>query len=140
MKAALVLLLSLVLICPGSDGSWAGTETEKAALTGATAWLGLIDDGRFSDSWKEASSYFRNALSEQNWAASLEAVRKPLGRLLTRRIVKSQEANSLPGAPDGRYVVMSFNTAFEHKKSAVETVTFMCDNDGAWRAAGYFIR
>lgn len=140
MRKARILLMSVLLVGFGSTLLWADTENEKTVLTGAAAWLGLIDNGQYSESWKEASSYFQNAVPEQRWAASLEVVRKPLGRLISRRIVKSQEANSLPGAPDGRYVVMSFSTEFEHKKSAVETVTFMLDEDGAWRAAGYFIR
>jgi ribosomal protein S17E len=55
-------------------------------------------------------------------------------------MLKSQESSSLPGAPDGKYVVMSFKTSFEHKKSAVETVTFMLDKNGKWSAAGYFIK
>lgn len=40
----------------------------------------------------------------------------------------------------GDYVVLSFKMVFEHKKSAIETVTFMLDHDGKWRAAGYFIK
>jgi hypothetical protein len=38
--------------------------------------------------------------------------------------LKSAEyKTSLPGAPDGEYVVLIFNTVFENKKAAVETVT-----------------
>ena len=47
---------------------------------------------------------------------------------------------SLPGAPDGEYVVMEFTTAFTNKKSAIETITPMLDEDGQWRVAGYYIR
>jgi hypothetical protein len=47
---------------------------------------------------------------------------------------------SLPGAPDGEYVVIQYDTGFEHKQSAVETVTPMLDKDGKWRVSGYFIR
>lgn len=46
----------------------------------------------------------------------------------------------LSGAPDGRYVVIQYETAFERKKSAVETITPMVDPDGAWRVSGYYIR
>jgi hypothetical protein len=46
----------------------------------------------------------------------------------------------LPGAPDGEYVVFQFDTQFEHKRAAVETVTPMRDPDGSWRVSGYFIR
>jgi hypothetical protein len=46
---------------------------------------------------------------------------------------------SLPGAPDGEYVVMQFNTSYTQKKSAVETVTMVLDKDGKWHVAGFFI-
>ncbi len=48
--------------------------------------------------------------------------------------------SSLPGAPDGNYVVIQFKTTFEHKAQAVETVTPMLENDGVWRVTGYFIK
>jgi hypothetical protein len=47
---------------------------------------------------------------------------------------------TMPGAPDGEYVVIQYQTTFEHKNSAVETVTPMLDNDGQWRVSGYYIR
>ncbi len=132
---AAVLWVSLV-----SADTFAMPDTERAAVSAAQNWLRLIDDGNFGSSWNGASTYFRGAISEQNWAASLAGVRKPLGKVISRRIAKTQSSNSLPGAPDGKYVVMSFKTVFEHKKAALETVTFMLDNDNTWKAAGYFIK
>jgi len=35
---------------------------------------------------------------------------------------------------------MQFATRFEHKQTAVETVTFMQEKDGQWKAAGYYIK
>ena len=37
-------------------------------------------------------------------------------------------------------VLIQFDTGFENKRAAVETVTPMMDDDGIWRVAGYFIR
>jgi len=37
-------------------------------------------------------------------------------------------------------VVMQFDTSFSNKKSAVETVTFVQEKDGKWKAAGYYIK
>ena len=131
--------MSILLICLNTNLLWANAECDKA-VSAATSWLSLIDSGIYSGSWKVASTYFKGAVSEQSWVASLMAVRKPLGKLKSRNMLKTQEATTLPGAPDGKYVVMSFETAFEHKKSAIETVTFMADKDGKWCAAGYFIK
>ena len=140
MRAISFVLMTMLLTCFGFSPLFAESETEKTAVTAAQAWLSLIDSGNYSGSWNEASEYFRGAVTEQSWSASMEGFRKPLGKLVSRKIVKAQESSSLPGAPDGRYVVMSFKTAFKQKKSAIETVTFMFENDGRWRAAGYFIK
>ncbi len=51
-----------------------------------------------------------------------------------------QYATSLPGAPDGQYVVIQYKTAFENKKAGVETITPMLDKDKKWRVSGYFIK
>ena len=136
---SLVLMIGL-LVCFATGQSRAGSEAEKTAVSAAQAWLALIDSGNYSLSWKEASAYFRGAVTEKSWGASMEGFRQPLGKLISRKIVKTQEAASLPGAPDGRYVVMSFETSFQKKRFATETVTLMLDNDQKWRAAGYFIK
>jgi hypothetical protein len=62
-----------------------------------------------------------------------------LGKLVSRAVISAQTTTNLPGAPDGQYVVMQFNTSFTNKQSAVETVTFMLEKDGKWKAAGYYI-
>jgi hypothetical protein len=46
----------------------------------------------------------------------------------------------MPGAPDGEYYVIQYDTSFEKKKSAVETITPMVDKEGKWRVSGYYIR
>ena len=109
-------------------------------ISEAQAWLSQIDNGDYVNSWNESSTLFRGAINKQDWSTSLAAVRKPLGKLIGRKVAKTEESNSLPGVPDGRYIVMHFNTSFEQKKSTLETVTFTLDVDKKWRAAGYFIK
>ncbi len=140
MRVRHAILMSILLTCFCFNLVWAASETEKAAFSAADVWLSLIDSGDYSGSWKEASSYFQGAVSEQRWVASLDAVRKPLGKMVSRKGVKTQESSSLPGVPDGRYVVISYRTAFEQKESSIETVTLTLDKDGKWRATGYFIK
>ena len=140
MRRICLITIVVLLICSGFGQVWAQSEREKAVVSAAQAWLSLIDSGDYAGSWKEASTYFRGAVTEQTWVASLEGVRKPLGDVISRKVVRTQQSKTLPGAPDGRYVVMSFKTGFVQKRSAVETVTFMLDNDKQWRAAGYYIK
>jgi hypothetical protein len=132
--------VALVASFASGCGKKAGPGAEKAATSAAQTWLAAIDQGDYAQSWQEASAFFRGAVTEDKWKASLETVRKPLGKLTSRKVKKAQSATSLLGAPDGQYVVVQFDTVFANKPSATETVTFMLEKDGQWRAAGYFIK
>jgi hypothetical protein len=68
------------------------------------------------------------------------AFRKPLGKTLSRKITSAKYTTTLPGAPDGEYVVIQYQTSFKNKLSAVETVTPMLDKNGDWRVSGYYIK
>ena len=63
-----------------------------------------------------------------------------MGKVILRKLDSQKYMTSLPGAPDGEYVVIQYKTKFENKKSAVETITPMLDNDGKWRVSGYYIK
>ena len=96
MRIKSVILLTMLFVCFGFSQLWAGAETEKNAVSAAWTWLSMIDDGNYSGSWNEASAYFRGAVTEQNWAASLDGVRKPLSKPISQKIVKAQESHALP--------------------------------------------
>ncbi len=127
---------------PASTNSIAPDLKNNTGATDAAAqkWLALIDAGNYSESWKEASAIVQGAATEQSFANSMNTFRKPLGDLVSRKLKSAQPMTELPGAPDGQYVLMQFETSFAQKKSAVETVTFMLEKDGQWRAAGYYIK
>ena len=112
----------------------------KDALPSAESWLALVDEGKYADSWNEAAGYFKGAVREEKWQETLQAVRWPLGKVISRELKTKSYHTSLPGAPDGEYVVIQFDTSFENKESAVETVTPMMDKDGKWRVSGYLIK
>jgi len=115
-------------------------EAEKAAVAAADAWLKLVDVGQYDKSWQEAAEFFRNAVSKEDWQKSMEPFRKPLGALVSRTLKSTLYTTTAPGAPDGQYVIIQYDSSFQNKKSAVETVTPMLDKDGKWRVSGYFIK
>jgi hypothetical protein len=129
--STLVLALLAPSICLADDKS--------AAIEAANAWLALVDSGRHAESWDDAASLFRHALTREQWVQAVGAVRGPLGRVVSRSVRGAQYAESLPGAPDGRYVIIQYDVVYEHKRSAIETVTPM-DDGGRWRVSGYFIK
>jgi hypothetical protein len=113
---------------------------EKATPEAAGAWLRLVDAGEYAESWKQASSLFRKQVTAEQWKAAVESARGPLGKVLSRRLRSAEYRKTLPGAPDGDYVVIQYDTSFEKKKSGIETVTPMKDGDGVWRVSSYYIK
>ena len=115
-------------------------KPERVAQQAAEAWLALIDSGTYGESWQQSASLFKAAVTQSQWEAAMRASREPLGKVVSRKLLSAAYTQSLPGAPDGEYVVIQYETRFEHKQSAVETVTPMLDKDGKWRVSGYFIK
>ncbi len=64
----------------------------------------------------------------------------PIGKPVSRHLKSTRYAEELPGAPDGEYVVIEYETSFEKKRNGVETITSMKDSDERWRVAGYFVK
>ena len=116
------------------------SDKEKAAIASAEKWLIIVDKGKYVESWNESSEYFKQAVTRKQWEQAVKSVRQPLGKLISRKVKSATYTSSLPGAPDGQYVVIQFNTSFENKKSGIETVTPMIDKDGIWRVSGYYIK
>jgi hypothetical protein len=112
---------------------------KSAAQKSAVQWLALVDAGEYADSWKTAAGYFQTAITQDQWGHTIAGVRGPLGDLVSRKLKSANYTKSLPGPPDGEYVVLRFDTSFANKEAAVETVTPRLDVDGTWKVSGYFI-
>ena len=72
---------------------------EDLAEKGALAWLALTDSGSYEESWKEAASLFRGAVSSEDWGKAMTGARKPLGRVLSRKVKSRTYRESLPALP-----------------------------------------
>lgn len=115
-------------------------EKNEAAVHSAKEWLALIDGGKYMEGWENGAEYLKGAVTGEQFVSSIQGARKPLGKVVSREVKSSQFMTELPGAPDGKYVVIQFETSFENKNSATETVTPMKDTDGEWRVCGYYIK
>jgi hypothetical protein len=133
-------LLMFTLLTVLSSAAQTNTKPEQLAQRSAEVWLDLVDSGKYAESWQEASSLFKAAIGKDDWQNKLRTTRDPFGKMLSRKLKSATYKTTAPGAPDGEYVVIQYDSSFEHKRSAVETVTPMLDKDGKWRVAGYFIK
>jgi hypothetical protein len=120
-------------------------EFDETTMTGdasaaADAWLRHLDAGDDEATWRDTASLFRRMVSLEQWRESLGKVTATLGRPLERELRDSEHLSTMPGAPDGHYVVLQYDARFDRKQEAVETVVAMLDDDGEWRVGGYFVR
>lgn len=136
----ILCLVIFGLMLSGGTAIAGDPAKETAALSAAEKWLATVDAGNYAASWSDAAEYFRNAVKPEQWEQAVQAARKPLGKPVSRKVQTKVYKTSLPGAPDGEYVVIQFETSFEHKKAGIETVTPMMDKDGKWRVSGYYIK
>jgi hypothetical protein len=141
LQKSIICLLPAIFILAGlSCQSQSEPYSEDTATQSATSWLKLIDSGNYHESWKTASDTFKTQISVDDWVNTALAARSPLGDVISRKLTSQTNKTSLPGAPDGEYVVIEFRTEFRSKKAATELITPMLDNDGQWRVSGYYIR
>ena len=141
IRNALAVIAVFFLFCVGTAApAWSQDDKAAAGLEASDAWILLVDQEDYAKSWENAAEYFKNAVDQAKWEQTLNSVRKPLGAMQTRELIKTAYSKTMPGAPDGEYVVVQYQTSFENKESAVETVIQMLDKDGSWRVAGYYIK
>jgi hypothetical protein len=131
-------MLSIVLALALTSASEQKTAEPLPEVTAATRWVKLIDAARWEDSWDAAGALFKSRITSPHWASTIEGVREPFGAVSSRSLTDITKASSLPGAPDGQYEILKFQTSFAHKKDAIETVVLAHEASG-WKVDGYFI-
>jgi hypothetical protein len=136
LAAALVAAAARLSTALGADDD---VDTIPA-LDAAQAWLAEVDGGAYAKSWDDAAALFQGAMPKEKWEKSLVAVRSPLGAVVARKLRSVSYRKEVPGGPAGDYVVLDYETRFENRPVAVETVTPMREKDGRWRVAGYYVR
>lgn len=133
-------LIIIILLLPTFIFSQNKKE-EKKAVKSAINWLTQIDNNNYMNSWDNADKYFQNQIQKDRWSAALTASRLPLGKLISKRKLESSEYKTeLPGVPDGKYYIFSFDVSYENKNRALETVTLVYDSEGKWKVIGFFIK
>jgi hypothetical protein len=133
----------LVVLALAVAGLWASTvasKPEQAAQAAAEKWLVLVDDGKFAESWESMAPGFKDEVSQRKWKSIIADIRKPLGKLVARKLKSAEFSKELPGAPEGEYVLLKFETSFENKPAASETVTPVLGQDLIWRVTGYSVK
>ena len=142
MLKTLLFLSSFFLLISISSAQIAVSDSAKmdSATISAEYWLKLIDEEKYEDSWDQTSSFFKSKVTKDQWVGTISGLKSSLGKTISRKLLEARFTTSLPGVSKGEYVVILFQTSFEKKENAIETITPMKDTDNSWRVSGYFIK
>jgi hypothetical protein len=131
----LILIVTLAAIASTRAGAAAPSGEEASAI--GQKWLALLDDQKYEESWTAAGSMFRNEVKHDQWLASLERFRLPLGPMVSRTASRVDLAKTLPAAPDGDYAIIHYKTVLQNK-TITERLTLAME-DGKWQVYAYAI-
>ena len=131
----LVFGLVLTTLCLTALADSASTDDARLA---AMAFLSLVDQREYDESYLAASAVLRKEVSQQDWVAHISNLRAPLGPLDERMLSASEPQESLPEAPPGEYIIFTFDSSFENNKYITEVVAVAKGSDGVWRIIGYY--
>jgi hypothetical protein len=134
--AGTLLALAIFTVLPAG----ADSADETAALAAAKKWLAIMDSGRFGSGYDDASTVIKTAFTRKKFEELINTTRGQLGTVRSRVLRSKKYSTSIPGGPDGQYVVIQFDTRFEKKPSAIETITPAKEKNGAWKVSGYYIK
>ena len=134
MKAFRAIAVFAFLLSQGFSTSADDAAASAPAQAAAEGWLALTDTGKYGESWDEAASLIKAGVSKPDWEKTLKGARSPFGAVKARKVKSATFTRNPPGAPDGDYVGIQFESQFENR-AAIETVTSMHEKDGTWRSS-----
>ena len=136
-RRVILAALAALFVCGSAR---AAESPEDLAQKAAESWLKRVDAGQYAESWDAAAPVFKGAVTKEQWKQAAGAARTPLGAFVSRTLKSRQLTHTLPGAPDGFYVVIQYDAVFKNKAAAVETVTAVRADGTIWKVVGYFVR
>jgi hypothetical protein len=118
-----------------SGVAYSNEEEAKAGSLVAQQWLEMADSGKYKQCWSSAHPFFQAMNSEDKWVKNMRKTRNKLGVVIERTLSTSKYMTKLPtpGAPEGEYVISTFDTTFKKKGRKLEVVIVAKTDDGLWQ-------
>lgn len=112
----------------------------SAGTLAAEDFLQLVDSEKYEQSWEKSSVLMRDRIFLEVWNQQIPAMRGKVGLLNSREQADASMSDWAEGAPDGKYLTLTYTSSFEKQASAIETIILVLEDDARWRVAGYFIK
>jgi len=133
-RGALLFLSFVLAAACGVEQKQSGLPPgAQATIDSITSDLARAD---YEKIYADAADEWRRTARADESRASLERIRNALGGVLSRAQLSAQERGA-SGAPEGRTLVVGYNTKFE-RADAIETFTLV-EREGRWLLARYAV-
>jgi hypothetical protein len=133
------LLLAAVPALAQAPGPGAPTAMTPSPDDRARQWLTLLDDGNYTDAYKQISAGARGKISGDAWSKKMTAMRTPLGAMSSRTLKEVKLGKLRQGMRDGQTASVRYDAAFARNATAIETIDLVSEN-GSWTVADYAVK
>jgi hypothetical protein len=105
----------------------------------AKSFLALIDAVKYDESWDAAAPTLKGLVKQGMWTQIQAANHRRFGTLSSRRFESAEATTTIPGSPDGQYVVVKYRSTYGSKRAS-ETVTVTHTDEGQWKVLQYELK
>lgn len=116
-------------------------DTEKVAQTEpvAEAFLQLLDQGKYAESWQSAAKLMQDKITQKEWVEKLSKARELSGEFVARERKDASYSTEAQDSPDGEYIMLTYSSNFKKVNDVSEYVTVALEGT-RWKVAGYFMQ
>ena len=110
-----------------------GPHTEeilKKDVDNASAWLTLVDNGQYEESYRQLAYSTQSAYTREDWLGILTLCRQNIKKTGSRTYISM---NYVMGVDK----TIQFDTVFNNNQHMTETLILLKQNDASWKVARY---
>lgn len=135
LRSCKTAVLVAGMICAAAAS--AATPALDSALTTATQWVALADNGNAAGMWSSSSGVMQKNVPKDEWSKYLNNIHAELGKAGSREWSQIIRVDNPPNLPAGEYVNVVFVTRFD-RTLAIEKIS-LSPTQGHWVPVGYVV-
>ena len=136
---AVLIVACIFMILYPLYNEQADTEKVEQTTPVAEAFLQLLDQGKYAESWQSSAKLMQGKISEKEWVEKLAKARTLSGEFVARERTDASYSTEAQDSPDGEYMMLTYSSNFKKATDVSEYVTVALEGT-RWKVAGYFMQ
>lgn len=137
IRRSRLLVLVLVPILLAMAYRAPASAQDQEVWRPAAAWLGLLDNRNFAESWNQAARVFRARITAEAWARQAAALKDRSGDPTYRELMHIEDVTDPTGVPAGEYIRLHFECRCTRAGVIQEYLLMVDEGARGWRVASY---